>query len=352
MFSVNTRVNSTKANACGNHFEALESRQLMSASLTHAIAAEVAPVPVQEELHVQATAAFEFASLPGPVKTPVKVEPIPISRTWSLPPLFEEPGVNSNVTGWTNVSSDPLFAPGGPSANDITQGQVGDCWFVAALAETALRDPSLIEKDIVQLANGTYDVTFHTSATSTLVENVDGQLPVNSWGGLEYAQLGQDNCTWVPIMEKALTYFRNRSIPANYATLNEGSGSEALTDLGATKVTELLSGVSNAGQLFSDVAAAISSNEAVDICTNGSAGPLVNGHCYSVVATRIVDTTLNLFGVTLTIPMGEIEFRNPWGNNPGFVANANGYGATNNGYVWLSASSVLPELDELVTATV
>jgi len=56
MFSVNTTVNSKKTNS-RNHFEALESRQLMSASLTHALTPEAARIHVKEELHVHATGA-------------------------------------------------------------------------------------------------------------------------------------------------------------------------------------------------------------------------------------------------------------------------------------------------------
>jgi len=36
---------------------------------------------------------------------------------------------------------------------------------MSRLGSTALHDPSLIEKDITQLSDGTYDVTFHSSAT-------------------------------------------------------------------------------------------------------------------------------------------------------------------------------------------
>ena len=53
-----------------------------------------------------------------------------------------------------------------PSPKDVAQGQVGDCWFLATLAETALRDPSRISDSIHQRVDGTYDVYFHTSATT------------------------------------------------------------------------------------------------------------------------------------------------------------------------------------------
>ena len=325
--------NSKKSNSRGEHFEPLESRQLMSASLTHLATPEVAHVKPAVHVKLENSSGKALPTLSA-ITTPVKYIPI------HLPTFFIEPKVDSNVTGWKNVSSDPLFAPGGPSANDIYQGNVGDCWFVAALASSALHDPSLIEKDITERADGTYDVYFHTSATTTIDEHVDGLLPINSSGGLEYAKLGQDNSTWVPIMEKALTYFRNRSIPACYSTISGGSGYEAFNDL-AGNATEVLGKVSSASQLFTDVAWSMLLNQATDFCTKGSGGgPLVNDHCYSVVSVRVSG------GVD------QIEVRNPWGWNPGFVANKNGFGATNNGYLWVNASSVLPELDEFVNSSV
>jgi hypothetical protein len=202
-----------------------------------------------------------------------------------------------------------------------------------------LHDPSLIEKDITQRSDGTYDVKFHSSPSKTVDEHVDGLLPLNGSGGLEYAKLGADNSTWVAIMEKALTYFRNQSIAASYNTINTGWGREAMSDLGGT-VTEVLPSISNMSQLFSDVAWSMLFNQATDFCTNGTAGPLVNDHCYSVVSVRVSGG------------MDQIEVRNPWGYNPGFIANKNGFGATNNGYMWVNACSVLPQLDEFVNASV
>jgi hypothetical protein len=200
--------------------------------------------------------------------------------------------------------------------------------------------PGLIRHDIRQLSNGTYDVHFHTSTGAIVAEHINGLLPVNSNGGLVYAGLGTDNCTWVAIMEKALTYFRNQSIPPAYTTIGWGSGNEALTDLGGT-VTEMLPQISNAGVLFKDVTKLVSSDKAVDFCTLLSgAGPLVTGHVYSVIAAAV-----NSRGIK------EIQVRNPWGWNPGFKANE-GYDATNDGYMWVKASAVLPELDEVASAIV
>ena len=317
----------------GFDLEKLEPRQLMSASALHApvhVAATTNPALVESEGNGSAK----------PVNTTVTHGAGP--KSVPIRPSLIEPQVDSDVVSWMDVSKNPLFAPGGPSPDDVQQGYVGDCWFVATLAEIASQNPNLIRQDIHQRADGTYDVYFHESKNVVVDEHVDGKLPENYWGTLEYASLGTDGCTWVAIMEKAFTYFRDPSIAPSYDTIAGGWGSEALADLGATGISELLPSVSNAKKLFSDIAIALSNGQAVDLGTNWwDNGPLVNDHEYSVV------------GVQYTKAGGDqIEVRNPWGFNPNFTPSANGYNATNDGYLWLSASSVLPEMDEFVTANV
>ena len=61
----------------------------------------------------------------------------------------------SGMTGAYQAVSTPLFSAGGPVLTDINQGDVGDCYFLAALGETALQDPSLIQNMIQLNPNGT-----------------------------------------------------------------------------------------------------------------------------------------------------------------------------------------------------
>lgn len=329
--------NSKKSQTSSSHFESLESRQMMSV----AVDAALAPAPAEGHHHAAAVHVNKHhaaaATHTGNGYLPINIVVTPIRY---FPTIFIEPKVDGNVTGWKNFSNHPLFAAGGPSANDIVQGDIGDCWFVSTLASVAIHDPSRIRNLVTQRADGTYDVRFYKNPTTTVDIHVDGLLPVNHWGGLEYAQLGQGGCDWVAIVEKAFTYFRNPSIAADYNTIAYGWGREAFSDLGGS-FTEALPSVSNATQLFDDVIWGLIFNTAIDFGTNGGAsGPLVHEHEYTVVSAR------ESGGVD------QIEVRNPWGYNPNYTYNSNGYGTSNNGYMWVSASSVLPELDEFVTASV
>ena len=339
----NVTKTSKQASFC-QPIETLETRQMLSASATEFVpqslntrlelGVQTASVNAQAHHHGGHAAGH---GKQGGVGTLISVLPIRYIPRIPLPWFFIEPKTNSAVTQWHDFSKNPLFNTGGPSMNDIRQGEAADCYFLATLAETALRDPNTIRNAISQRADGTYDVKFHTSTTTTIDYHVDGQLPEDAYGDLVYAQLGQGGCTWVPIMEKAFTYFRNRNIAANYATIDYGWGSEAMKDLGASP-TEVLPSVSNSTTLFNDVVWGLIFGTGMNLGTNNASGPLVNGHEYSVVSARVKN------GVN------QIEVRNPWGDNPNWNNNSN-YDATNDGYMWVNASAVYPELSEFVSAT-
>jgi hypothetical protein len=288
-------------------WETLEGRTLLSATLPH-VDAQSSP-SVGAAFHVDAAA-------------------------------IAEPATNGYVTGWKNDSGDPLFGKGGPNINDIHQGDVGDCWFLGTLAEVAWRDPSLIRQDITERADGTYDVYFHTS-TGTVDEHVDGWIPVNQYHKLEYAQLGQGNCVWVAIMEKALAYFRNQTIAPAYDTISNGSCLEALADLGIT-AAHYSKLPATASQLFSDVSTLVASDAIVETGTLASTpAPLVTTHVYSIISTRVTKTGEQ-----------EIELRNPWGTNPDYKASNSDYQSKNNGYLWISASTFFSQTQGLTSAIV
>ena len=78
---------------------------------------------------------------------------------------------NVGATGYT------LFGPNGPSFTDVAQGSAGDCWFLASLAETAARDPQIIQNMFINNGNGTWTVRFYVNGAPDYV-TVNDQLPV------------------------------------------------------------------------------------------------------------------------------------------------------------------------------
>jgi hypothetical protein len=76
-----------------------------------------------------------------------------------------------------------LFGTGGPSPNDIAQGVVGDCYFLSALGEVALKSPQTLENMFIDNGDGTYTVRFFEYKASnntwhTDYVTVNRQLPV------------------------------------------------------------------------------------------------------------------------------------------------------------------------------
>lgn len=101
-----------------------------------------------------------------------------------------------------------LFGPGNTvSYADITQGVVGDCYFLSALADVANGSPATIRSMIFDNGDGSFTVRFFDGTTADYL-TVDRYLPANSKGVLVFAGLGQsvnDPTTrlWVPLLEKA-----------------------------------------------------------------------------------------------------------------------------------------------------
>jgi hypothetical protein len=229
------------------------------------------------------------------------------------------PAIGMGGAVYTSFATDPLFSATGPSALDIKQGNLGDCWYLASLAAVAQTDPNQIRQDIVQLSDGTFLVRF-MSGTKPVYEHIDGTLP-SEGGNPVFAQLGQGNSTWVPLMEKALAAFRYNG-GDSYSNISGGWMNEAYTDLGISNANNFY--WSSATAMLQQIQTELKSHEAVTagILSVPSGTPLIANHAYTIVAVT-TDSNGNLTGLTL---------RNPWG-----TVGINGY-ASNNGYVTVTAA--------------
>jgi hypothetical protein len=108
------------------------------------------------------------------------------------------------------VHDGPLFAANGaPSYLDVNQGKLGDCWFLATLAEVARQDPSAIKSMIVDNDNGTFGVRFFVDGHAKYV-TVDDELPTASkptnfanGSDLLFANGADGKPLWAELAEKA-----------------------------------------------------------------------------------------------------------------------------------------------------
>lgn len=218
---------------------------------------------------------------------------------------FRDPANGSNYASFSNR---PLFGNAGPGKDDIDQGGLGDCYFMATLGAAARTNPNFIRQRVVDLGDGTYAVRFQKNSSVTYVR-VDGDLPT-AGGSLVYAGLGTGNAIWAPIMEKAWACFRNGY--CDYKTTEGGWMDEAFSALGRS--TDSLSVNAwyklwhEGKDLWNYVNGQLSAGKAVTVATGDDSANLVSNHAY------MVDRTYRDSGGTR-----HVVLRNPWGGSGAYV---------------------------------
>jgi autotransporter-associated beta strand protein len=122
------------------------------------------------------------------------------------------------------------------SSSDDEQGNLGDCYFIAALGAIADSNPGANENMIISngVENGiaSYTVRFYyqNNGTGPYIADyvtVNGLLPAWQNGGLVYDRPGPDGSYWMPIIEKAYaqwneTGHEGRDQTNTYAALYSG----------------------------------------------------------------------------------------------------------------------------------
>lgn len=264
----------------------------------------------------------------------------------------------------TDIFEKPAFFIDGVSANDVRQGYVGDCWFIAAIAAmTGQKD--LIERVCVARDEkvGVYGFVFFRDGEwiSEVVDDhlalkvsddqkyaADFQLTVRGgvdvWSGginsdltygtdydilplskeykeslrkgsksLYFARCKDSNETWLPLLEKAYA-----KIHGDYQAIEGGFAGEGIEDLTGGISTIITSeSVLDKDKLWSELLQANQESGFLFGCgsRNGrDSDPLdeegfVRGHAYTVLNAREVKDPKD---ETKTIRL--LRVKNPWGN--------------------------------------
>jgi hypothetical protein len=166
--------------------------------------------------YVHKIAGFRGVSYSGGLtSSPVGLDPV----GENLPDVLKD----AAHTGLSLESFDdhPLFASGGPSKDDIFQGSVGDCYFMAKLSAIGGEEPEHIRKTVAPLGDGSYAVRLYRNGQEDYFR-VDSDLWADSAGTLKYARVGQEGAIWVPIIEKAFAIGRRDT--GNYPSISGGNG--------------------------------------------------------------------------------------------------------------------------------
>jgi Ca2+-binding RTX toxin-like protein len=229
---------------------------------------------------------------------------------------------------YADFSDRPLFGTGGPSKDDIDQGGIGDCYYLAGLSATAKVDPLKLKQAVVDLGDGTYAVRFYSGGVEQYYR-VDGDLPTYGGSNMVYAGLGHDDNLWTAIMEKVFTFARSNK--GTYASIHGGGTAEYANSLNVTGA-----GVwgSNAIDTLQKIKAELDAHKAVTVVTPNSTPPAgthaVPWHVYSVESVTL--QSINLPFIGNVVIGGTITLRNPWSTDGG----GNDDGA-NDGYVTFTA---------------
>jgi hypothetical protein len=227
------------------------------------------------------------------------------------------PGQGSSGVAYQTYAL-PLFARGGPQPTDVNQGQIGDCWLLAALAETAMLDPSLIENMIVA-RGASFRFKFWVDGRPDFV-TVNNALPTYVDGAVQWdgsAQAGANSTTslWVPLTEKALAQLSGQTGIVTGMEYQGGQNQYYELDAGAGEGVSLITGQPTANfdlgglssgaltSLLGQMQTALANHQDVLLGTSDMpvSGDLVAGHMFAVTG---VDAAA-----------GRVSLYNPWGAN-------------------------------------
>jgi hypothetical protein len=215
----------------------------------------------------------------------------------------------------------PLFKDG-PSPADVAQGQLGDCYFPAALAALAQANPAAVSKMIKDNGDGSYTVTFKEREWTSLDEpsanfkdvqvKVDGDLYVRSSGGPLYgAAAGADKSEksmelWFPLIEKAYAQYKG-----SYDTVGSGGRASDVFSvcLGAEPSTLRTDGM-NPNIIWSSI------KSAVDGKRPAAAGTFDESEAARYTNTGVYpDHAYSILGYEEKNGARYVTLRNPWGES-------------------------------------
>uniref|UniRef100_A0A8C2X4X3 Calpain 5 n=1 Tax=Cyclopterus lumpus TaxID=8103 RepID=A0A8C2X4X3_CYCLU len=231
--------------------------------------------------------------------------------------------------GKEDLCSNPHLFVDGISGHDLNQGQLGNCWFVAACSSLA-SGGTLWEKVIPNWKDQEWDESyagifhFRFWRFGKWVDVViDDRLPTVN-GELVYCHSNDSNEFWSALVEKAYA-----KMCGCYEALDGGNTADALVDFtgGVSEPMDLMENAfkddeEKRNELFERVlkvhdrggliSCSIRATTAADMEARLSCG-LVKGHAYAVTDVRRVRLGHGLLAYFRSDKLTMIRMRNPWG---------------------------------------
>lgn len=217
------------------------------------------------------------------------------------PKLSEE----AEKTGKVTFDARPgTLTVDGYGFDDPLQGQLGDCYFICALAAVAKSRPELLAKAVKTNRDGTYTVTFHekkpgATKTKPVQVTIDGSF-ANRAGRLEYASARETKELWPLIFEKAYAAWKG-----GFDAIESGMAATALEALtGATPDFFPVTSLQEPAELYARLEEACAAQGCVVALSkpwDPSERGIVADHAYTVL------------GVEERGGKRYVRLRNPWG---------------------------------------
>uniref|UniRef100_A0A8C4QX26 Calpain 5 n=1 Tax=Eptatretus burgeri TaxID=7764 RepID=A0A8C4QX26_EPTBU len=231
------------------------------------------------------------------------------------------------------LCDDPRLFVDGISSHDLQQGQLGNCWFVAACSSLTLKEklwrkviPDYREQEWNPEHPEAYCGIFHFRfwRFGEWVDVViDDRLPSRN-GQLLYCHSNAPNEFWSALFEKAYA-----KLAGCYEALDGGNTADALVDFtgGVSESIDLLEGRFSQDQqvcdkLFANMEKAYGRGSLLSCSIRATSADemeartptgLVKGHAYSVTDVRRVRLGQGLIAFFKSEKLNMIRMRNPWG---------------------------------------